>query len=73
MQDMGNIRQDFGATILLSRSLAQSRRFQQAPQLAGQDRGLGSKIFVEEVVVGIVQERSGSDDLVENHQRCSHE
>ena len=68
VQHMGNIRQDFGATILLARSLAQPRRFEQAAQLAGQDRGLGGQIFVKEVVVGIVQERNRSNDFVEHHQ-----
>ena len=73
MQGMGDIRQNFGAAVFFARGLAQPGRFQQAAQLAGQDRGLGGKIFVKEIVVGIVQKRNRANHFVENHQRRCHQ
>ena len=69
VQSMGNVRQNFGAAMFFARSLAQPGRFQQAAQLSGQDGGLGGKIFVKEIVVGIVQKCRRANHFVEDHQR----
>ena len=69
VQRMGDVRQNLGAAVLFAGNIAEPRRFQQAAQLAGQDRGLGGQIFVKEVVDGIVQKRDRPNHFVGDQQR----
>src|SRR5258708_18954130 len=73
MKGGSDLSQDFGAAVLLARSLAEPCGFQQAAELAGQDGGLGGGGFIKKSFIRVLQERCRADDFIEDHQRSGHQ
>ena len=73
VQGVRNISQDFGAAVLLARSLAEPGGFQQTAQLSGQNSGFGGKVLIKKFFIGIMQKGYRADDFIEDHQRSSHQ
>lgn len=73
MKRGSHFRQDFRATMLFPRNFAKAGGFEQAAELAGENRGLCSHVIVKKIILGVMQVGDGADDFIEDHQRRSHE
>ena len=59
--------------MVLARGLGQPRGLQQASQLAGENGRLGRQIFIEKVLVRIVQKCHRANHFIRNNQRGGHQ
>ena len=68
VQGGSHVSQNFRAAMLFAGGLAALASFQQAAQLASQNRRLGGPIFGKKIVIGIMQKGDGADHFVADDQ-----
>src|SRR6478609_8795493 len=72
MQSFGGFGEDFGTTLFLARNIAETHGLEQATELSGQNRCFRGHVIVEEVRIGIVDERCRPNYLASDYQGSSH-